>query len=48
MDFALNNLERLTCRKTQTTNQPTSQKYLAPLKNFNFYHKSAIFNETMS
>ena len=27
MDFALNNLERLVCYKTQPTNQPTSPYY---------------------
>ena len=25
MDFALNNLQRLICHKTQQTNQPTNQ-----------------------
>ena len=52
MDLALNNLQRLICHKTQTTNQPTSlPSFLwssSPINSFFFYRLFiylSFFNE---
>ena len=40
MNLALNNLQRLICHKTQTTNQPTNQpKSLITIKDFSVEYK---------
>ena len=42
MDLALNNLQRLICHKTQTTNQPTKE-YMIPYNNKLFVLRIGLF-----